>query len=407
MSTPLSGLGLLASVIICCCSSAGCDAQFDRQAVHGRTQWHAGNFRYLASMSGDLESLVMAFEHPNAGGYEKLSSSRTAQFTTFVNALFRATDASLADGDTGDWCGVIIKADAAGYGVRRFYDTTTGRWLVYGYDTTVHGQSYFLLNPFAKRNLVIEVPHAGFETETDRQGVRIFKALAARVLIVNREHRCSDPDPTTCDGSTTQCDGFFRESDVAHHPANTFTLLHERLTSDGQSRFAQLHGMAGRMTSTARNVAQIGDGTILGTNASSVSLTFAAQLRRHVPANHGVHACQAAGTPPSPVVCGETNVQGRQTNAPTGDACTTGTSTMSGRFLHIEQHPSLRDSDDADGFFWGDVRDALKDTWPACDMNNGATDCTLGPVQTGHGGLSCPALPVARAPGSFESDRRF
>jgi hypothetical protein len=268
--------------------------------------------------------------------------------------------------------------------------------LVYGFDTTVHGQSYFLLNPFAKRNLIIEVPHAGFETETDRQGVRIFKALAARALLVNKEHRCSDRDPTSCDGSTTQCDGFFRESDVAHHPANTFTLLHERLTSDRRSRVVQLHGMAGRMTSTSRNVAQIGDGTVSATNAASVSLTFANQLRRYVPTNHGVYACQDTGTPPSPVLCGETNLQGRQTNAPTEDACTAGTSTMSGRFLHIEQHLSLRDSNDADGFYWGDVRDALNDTWPACDMNNGATDCRLGPVQTQYGGLSCPTATTDR-----------
>ncbi|HYO57527.1 hypothetical protein [Archangium sp.] len=26
------------------------------------------------------------------------------------------------------------------------------------------------------------------------------------------------------------------------------------------------------------------------------------------------------------------------------------------------------------------ARDALRDTWPSCNMNNGATDCTLGPA---------------------------
>ncbi len=389
-TTSCSGSVLVALIITCAAwPSAGApDGQVADQVEQTRTRWPAGNFRHLASMSGNIESLVMAFEHPNAGGYGKVSSSRKAQFITFLNGLFQAIDDSLADGDTGDWCGVIAKANAAGYAVRRFYDTTTGHWFVYGNDTTVQGQSYFLLNPFAKRNLVIEVPHAGFEAQTDRQGVRIFKALAARALLVNKEHRCSDRDATTCDGSTTECAGFFPESDVAHHPANTFTLLHERLTREG-SRFVQLHGMAGRMGSGPRNVAQIGDGTVSDTNASSVSLTFAERLRRYVPTNHGVHACQDTGTPPSPVLCGETNVQGRHTNAPTQDACTTGTTTMSGRFLHIEQHLSLRDGDDADGFFWGDVRDALKDTWPACDMNNGATDCSLGPVQTRHSRLSC------------------
>jgi hypothetical protein len=345
-------------------------------------------------MAGDLESLVAGFEHPNEQGYQTVSPARKADFTAFVIALLKAVDDSLTDGDTGDWCAVTAGADAAGYALQRFYDKATGRWFVYGRDTTADGQSYFLFNPFAKRNLVIEVPHAGSEIGTDRQGVRIFKALAARALLVNKEHRCSDPDQTTCDGTSTQCKGFFTESDVAHHTANTFMLLHEQLARDGRSRFVQLHGMAGRIAPAPRNTAQIGDGTVSDTNASSVSLAFAERLRRYVPANDGVHACQAPGTPPSPVLCGETNVQGRQTNAPAGDACTTGTMTTNGRFLHVEQHPSLRDDDDADGYFWGDVRDALRDTWPACDMNNGAIDCTLGPVQTQHGGLTCPAIDV-------------
>jgi hypothetical protein len=365
------------------------DNQADGQPL-ARTLWHAGSFRHLPAMAGDLESLVMAFEHPEAGGYATLSPSRNAAFRLFIQGLFQAIDDSLADGDKGDWCGVIAAANAAGYAVRRFFDTSTRRWFVYGFDTTPDGQSYFVVNPFAKRNLVIEVPHAGFEAGTDRQGVLIFKALAARALLVNKEHRCSDRDPTTCDGTTRQCRGFFTESDVSHHPANTFMLLHERLTADGGSRFAQLHGMAGRMP-PPRNVAQIGDGTLSSRNASSVSVVFAAHLRRLVPANHGVHACQDPGTPPSPVLCGETNLQGRHTNAPGQDACTTGTRRMSGRFLHVEQHPSLRDDDDRDGFHWGDVRDALASTWPACDMNNGATDCNLGPAQTEYGGLPCPA----------------
>jgi hypothetical protein len=389
---------LVALTITCAACSSITPGRRDAGLVTpARTLWHAGAFRQLPSMSGDIESLVMGFEHPNAGGYVTLDASRSAAFIAFLNVLFRAIDDSLADGDTGDWCGVISSAGAAGYAVRRFYDTSTGRWFVYGSDTTVDGQSYFLLNPFAKRNLVIEVPHAGFETETDREGVGIFKALAARALLVNREHRCSDRKGTTCDGRTTQCRGFFRQSDVAHHPANTFMLLHERLASDSRSRFVQLHGMDGRMTASSRNVAQIGDGTVSPANPSSVSVTFAGHLRRYVPANHGVRACQDAGTPPSPVLCGETNLQGRQTNAPTADACTTGTSTMSGRFLHLEQHPSLRDGDDGDGFSWGDVRDALKDTWPACDMNNGAADCTLGPGQTRFDGLSCASTTTGRA----------
>lgn len=45
-------------------------------------------------------------------------------------------------------------AAGTGYAVRRFYDTGTGRWFVYGYDTTSYGQPYFFINPFAKRDIV-------------------------------------------------------------------------------------------------------------------------------------------------------------------------------------------------------------------------------------------------------------
>lgn len=46
------------------------------------------------------------------------------------------------------------------------------------------------------------------------------------------------------------------------------------------------------------------------------------------------------------------------------------------RFIAVEQALTLRDDDDR----W---------YWPDCNMNNGATDCTLGPQQTQYSGLSC------------------
>jgi hypothetical protein len=203
------------------------------QAASLPVSWDAGNFRALEAMSGDLVTFVQGLEHPNSGGYGRVSPTRQANFTRFLDALFAAVEASLADGATGDWCGVQTAARAAGYAVARFYDTASGRWFVYAYDTTPFGQAYVFINPFAKRNLVIEVPHEDFEPGTKSQGARLFTALAARALLINREHRCSDRNVSPCTGRTTVCnaspcseptgcDGRFRESDVAHHPANTF-----------------------------------------------------------------------------------------------------------------------------------------------------------------------------------------
>jgi hypothetical protein len=353
--------------------------------------WHAGNFRYLDAMSGDLITFVQGLQHPNTGGYGKLSSTRKANFNAFQDALFAAIDASLADGSTGDWCGVKSKASAAGYAIYRFYDTVSGRWFIYCYDTTSFGQAYFFINPFAKRNIIIEVPHEGLEGDTGKQGAQLFKALAARALIINKEHRCSDPDTSACalDLNPTVCDGRYRESDVAHHTANTFFLLHARYTDmDATTKFVQLHGFG----STTNDMVEIGDGTNNDFNSGSVSVAFANNLRRYVPTSGAVHSCQQyVGSPPSGQ-CGETNVEGRYTNQSSTAACPPAASTSNGRFLHVEQAPTLRDDSNGDGWYWGDIGDALLDTWPDCNMNNGATDCTLGPAQTQYSTLSCSGV---------------
>jgi hypothetical protein len=350
--------------------------------------WHAGNFRYLDATTDDLLTFVGGLQHPNSGGYGKLSSTRKTNFNAFLDALFIAIDDSLADGSTGDWCGVKTKAATAGYAVRRFYDTDSGRWFVYAYDTTAYGQAYFFINPFAKRNIVIEVPHEPYDANTQIQGARLFKALAARALIINKEHRCSDPDATGCNvGSTSACSGYIRESDVAHQPDNSFHLLHVRYNDmDSVTKFVQLHGFEGAHS----EVAVIGDSTTNDYNLSSVSVTFANNLDGYVPTPSAVDSCQQYSGDPDPSYCGEANVQGRYTNNPSGNACSTFTSSYSGRFLHIEQAATLRDDDNSDGWYWGDIRDALLDTWPACNMNNGATDCTLGSSQTQYSTLTCP-----------------
>jgi 3D (Asp-Asp-Asp) domain-containing protein len=364
-------------------------------AVHAATPrrtvlWHAGNFRYLDAEEHDLLNYVddANLSHPNAGLYGRVSPGRTDRFNAMLDSLFAAIDASLADGDAGDWCDVKNKAAAAGYEVIRFYDTVSGRWFVHGRDKTQYGQAYFFINPFAKRNLVVEVPHAGTETDTALQGGRIFKDLAVHALIINRERRCSDPDEGGCNyGSTSPCNGGPpRQSDVAHNTDNTFQLLHARFNADAAANFAQLHGFA---YSTGMKKVVIGDGSTRDNPPSSVSSTFASYLRTQVTDTSAVASCQEAAGNPNPAMCGETNVQGRFTDG--GDACAF-TTNGGNRFLHIEQAPTLRDDvEGTEGMSWRDVSYALKNTWPNSFMNNGATDDTLGPRQTQYGPLSCGA----------------
>lgn len=354
--------------------------------------WHAGNFRYLNAMTDSLLTYAGNLHHPTAGGYGKLSSTRKANFNMFLDSLFIAIDDSLNDGATGDWCGVKTKAANAGYEIVRFYDTDTGRWFVHGYDKTSFGQSYFFINPFAKRNLVIEAPHDGYEQGIALEGARLFTSLAARALIVNKEDRCSDPDSTGCNiGTTTACnDGRIRESDVAHEVSNTFQLLHVRFTdADAVTKFVQLHGFDYDPTKHSTK-AVVGDGSTTDVRLNSASVTFANALNQFVPAASAAVSCQQSAGKPNPPLCGEASVQGRYANDPLVDACANFTGSYGGRFIHVEQAQTVRDNDDGDGWYWGDIKDALILTWGDCNMNNGATDCTLGPQQTQYTTLACP-----------------
>jgi len=361
--------------------------------LQSRVYWHAENFRYLDAEEHDLLDYVgdANLPHPNEGLYGRVSDGRKDRFNALLDSLFAAIEASLNDGNTGDWCDVKNKAAAAGYEVIRFYDTASGRWFVHGRDKTRYGQAYFFINPFAKRNLVIEVPHAGTETDTALQGARIFKELAARALIINKESRCSDPNEGGCNyGLTKPCDGAPpRQSDVAHNTDNTFFLLHKRFNDmDSGTNFAQLHGF---IYSSGKKKAVIGDGTNRDGPVNSVSVTFANHLRSQVPASStsSVVSCQEQLGDPNPALCGESNVQGRYSD--NGDACIF-TGNGGRRFLHIEQAMTLRDDDESgDGMSWRDVSIALKLTWPDSYMNNGSTDDTLGPRQTQYSSLICTA----------------
>jgi hypothetical protein len=128
---------------------------------------------------------------------------------------------------------------------------------------------------------------------------------------------------------------------------------------------------------------------------ASAANAFASALRPLVPTPAAVHSCQeAAGAPPSGL-CGETNVEARYTHQPSSDECPAAASTSSGRFLHVEQGLTLRDDDDGDGWFRGDISAALQATWPECALNGGATNCALGPAHTQDPGLTCaPPAPV-------------
>src|SRR5690349_11795310 len=148
----VSTLGVLAVLAVGCGSTPTPQIGSNQSAL----LWHAGNFRYLTGQSGDLVTLIDNLQHYGVS-YSTISSS--TDFDAYITALFQAIADSLNDGSTGDWCGVKDKAATAGYAIYRYYDTANGRWLVYSYDNAGHGQASFIINPHAKRDVVLEVPH--------------------------------------------------------------------------------------------------------------------------------------------------------------------------------------------------------------------------------------------------------
>jgi len=344
--------------------------------------WYEGTFRYLPAVQANLVAFVGDLSHPNQGGYGKVSSSRAGKFDTMLKALFEAIERAHVDGALPDWCGVRELAAQAGYELQRFREEATGRWLLYGWDTTTYGQAYFFINPEPQRNVIVEAPHDPFDWATGKQGARIFMALAARAFLLNKEHRCSDPDATPCSGTTSACHGYYRESDVAHHTANTFHLLHRYLSdNDPDTRFVQLHGFAGN----ENDYVEASDGSRNKNNPSSVSIAFINALKKLVPTPNAVFSCQDPKDPPPLGLCATTNVQARATHDPFIDACTEGTKKTSGRFLHIEQAKALRQDSPSKGWSWTQVRDALHETWPDCRQPG----CALGPPLPNAEGCTC------------------
>src|SRR5690606_16123397 len=100
---------------------------------------------------------------------------REAAFTAFVTALLDAIDANRRDNNAGDWCLVKARAVSAGYGVYRFWDVGTSRYFIYANDlATSNQQAFFFINPMARRNIVVEAPHAGFDTESPEGAAKLF-----------------------------------------------------------------------------------------------------------------------------------------------------------------------------------------------------------------------------------------
>ena len=215
------------------------------------------------------------------------------------------------------------------------------------------GWGLYVFDLRAKNPLVIEIPHPVFDSNTEFQGIDAFLQTGARAFLLAGAHRRANRADTPCtQPKSANADANYPVSDVAHAVATPFHAVHETLVRISPATVAvQLHGMTERDVCPS---AFLSTGTaVVTTNAKRLGACLA---------KSGVEAEIYDGRASCPLNA-LSNVQGRFSNGETADPCRKNAtaSPEPGRFIHVEQEPSVR----RDRASWQKVIDALKCAFPA------------------------------------------
>jgi hypothetical protein len=265
----------------------------------------------------------------NTEGFVKpLVSDRT----TFGNAVAQLLSGNIASAE--------ILANSVGYDLSQLNDTTDNKsYLVLSERIlTFRGLGTYIVDPNYLRNIILEVPHPLFDTNTMEQGITMMKALSVRGLFISGTHRCANAEASTCSGTTTACTGSseiaYKVSDVAHFAGNFFQEAHAAsLTLAIKPLAISLHGNA----ASGLPDVTLGNGTEFKDTWNSPVNSLRRQMKNR---SASVGSCNFV-LDPKYSLCGSTNVQGRLSNGVL-NACGTAAQSSSGLFLHIEQKINIR-----------------------------------------------------------------
>ena len=200
------------------------------------------------------------------------------------------------------------------------------------------------LNP--KRDLVVGAPHVPFEQGTAEQATVLLRDLAGRAAIVSGAHRCASRSFTRCDGRTDVCGTLqsFRDSDVGHNVATLYHAAHVLFAERWRSSIVMsLHGMS-EDDEGVRTSLIVSNGIRAGDPAQrTVATRLRARLTRWIMQPGAVVSCNLAADSVHDYrkLCGLTNVQGRHVNGDS-NACRGDVDAGTGRFIHLEQDPAVR-----------------------------------------------------------------
>lgn len=267
-----------------------------------------------------------------------------------------AWEAVLALALNEQWDEAFAAADAIGYEVVEFLDSASGetfhilreRFIPGDPSFTGMGTFVFFSGTDARPNLVLEVPHPIHDGKTLDEGGLAAPLVRPRLLMIAGTHRNNHTTPTGCDGSFEGGDPY-RISDVAHHPDNFFHTAHVWLTSNLPNMLAiQFHGFCCPGVAPYEDVSDdnvISNGVEIAPGPNDFTQIWRTRIDAQNYLVGGVDLTTASVFGDDVNRLGATNnLQGRVSNGiDPGDACDTEAVAASGRFIHIEQDPDVRD----------------------------------------------------------------
>jgi len=286
-----------------------------------------------------IDATVATFPGPATEGFVVPTPAELNAFATLANAM-------LAE----DWGVAKTAAEAVQYELVQITDNQVAGDLFYGAlpatgNTTGRGLYFVRPQSLALRPLVIESPHAVFDSRTGVVSAEIFRAVRPRVFFMSGTHRCSNGAESGCSGTTGVCgtsSAPYKESDMAHTATAFFQIFHQRaaLQDNPSLTTLQIHGFASKDTDpefTFSNGTTTDAETALSNTLAEALEIQLAPFENAKPGN----SCNRIGDINR--LCGSTNTQGRFTNGVDPSlVCTTAASESANRFAHMEFSYDLR-----------------------------------------------------------------
>lgn len=285
--------------------------------------------------SGSLSDYVIAYTSglPGADGNDYQTPSPSER-TEWENTILLIMEGSYGLANTA--------ANNFGYRVVIFYDTTTLEtyYILEKQSSSTNHWGMFAYNPNAKRSrLFIQAPHPKYDSYTDRQATYIFRYNSCRALFITGTHRCNSTTNTTCSGTSTVCgpSGPYKISDQAHTVDGMLQATTNLLNNNITNLFViQPHGFTQGeddpniiLSNGTRNTPGTDYALMLRDNLLIIddTLTF---KTAHI--DLGWDRLIAL-----------INTQGRLINNSI-DPCSNNATISSGRFIHLEQCYTLRNT---------------------------------------------------------------